>query len=583
MKKENPMDPISGLSAPASPMVQRAHHRFWPKRLPLSITLPETSLWDNLETSARRYPHKAALVFFGRVLSYAELVHKAERLAAYLKHLGVEKGDRVVLNMQNCPQLVIAHFAILRANAVVVPVNPMNKAQELAHYITDPGARVAITTSDLAAELARASDALAPGQGLAHLVVTQFTDAFDAQVAGDNAPPAAWTDWLLTPHALPALQGGQVHGWDEALSHTLLLPELSVGPTDLAILPYTSGTTGLPKGCMHRHSSIMHNAMAGGLWGNGSAENVVLAVVPMFHITGMVSMMHTSIRSAATLILMPRWDRELAGRLISRWQVTHWTNIPTMVIDLLASPNFASFDLSTLVYIGGGGAAMPQAVAQRLLEQYGLRYIEGYGLTETAAPSHSNPPDHPKQQCLGIPFMSTDARVIDPDTLAEMPVGQQGEIIMHGPEVFQGYWKRPDATAEAFITLEGKSFFRSGDLGHVDEDGYFFLTDRLKRMINASGFKVWPAEVEALMFSHPAIQEACIIATQDSYRGESVKAVVVLRASHQSSVSEQDIIDWCREHMAVYKVPRVVQFVAALPKSGSGKVMWRLLQESEGK
>jgi fatty-acyl-CoA synthase len=564
-----------------TPSSLRAHHRFWPSRLPHAITPPATSLWDNLETSARRYPHKAALVFFGRVISYAQLLQKAERLAACLQGLGVNSGDRVVLNMQNCPQLVIAHFAILRANAVVVPVNPMNRTEELKHYITDPDARVAITTADLAAELAGASNALAPTLRLAHLLVSHFTDAFDADVAGEDSPPAAWTDWLLTRHPAPVLVDGQVHDWVGALANELPLGPLTAGPADLAILPYTSGTTGLPKGCMHTHASIMHNAVASGLWGNGSAENVVLAVVPMFHITGMVSMMHTSIRSGATLVLMPRWDRELAGRLISAWRVTHWTNIPTMVIDLMGSPNFERFDLSSLVYIGGGGAAMPQAVAQRLFEQFGLRYIEGYGLTETAAPSHSNPPDAPKQQCLGIPFMGTDARVIDPETLLEMPVGEQGEIIMHGPEVFQGYWKRPEATAAAFITLEGKRFFRSGDLGHVDVDGYFFLTDRLKRMINASGFKVWPAEVEALMFRHPGIQEACIIATRDSYRGESVKAVVVLRASHRGTVSEADIISWCREHMAVYKVPRVVQFVEALPKSGSGKVMWRALQEAE--
>ena len=559
----------------------RAHYTFWPKRLPHSITPPATSLWDNLETSARRYPNKAALVFFGTVLTYAQLLQKAERLAQCLRGLGVEKGDRVMLCMQNCPQLVIAHFAILRANAVVVPVNPMNRAEELKHYITDPDARVAITTADLAAELASASNALDAKLRLTHLITTQFADAFDSAVEGDDAPPAAWSQWLLARHQPPTLQGGHVLDWSQALDAGGVLPDLTVGPADLAILPYTSGTTGLPKGCMHPHSSIMHNAISSGMWGNGSAENVVLVVVPMFHITGMVSIMHTSIRSAATMVVMPRWDRDLAGRLISRWKVTHWTNIPTMVIDLLASPHFASYDLSSLVYIGGGGAAMPQAVAQRLLEQFDLRYVEGYGLTETAAPSHSNPPDAPKQQCLGIPFMGTDARVIDPDTLLELPVGVAGEIIMHGPEVFNGYWKRPDATAAAFIELDGKRFFRSGDLGRVDEDGYFFLTDRLKRMINASGFKVWPAEVEALMYRHPAIQEACVISTADSYRGESVKAVVVLRSSHRDLVNEQDIVDWCRENMAVYKVPRVVQFVEALPKSGAGKVMWRTLQEAE--
>ncbi|MBA4261360.1 MAG: long-chain fatty acid--CoA ligase, partial [Comamonadaceae bacterium] len=283
----------------------------------------------------------------------------------------------------------------------------------------------------------------------------------------------------------------------------------------------------------------------------------------------------------ATLVIMPRWERELAGRLISTWKVTHWSNIPTMVMDLLASPRFEQYNLSSLVFIGGGGAAMPQAVAQRLFDQFGLRYAEGYGLTETAAPSHNNPPDAPKQQCLGIPFLSTDARVVDPQTLQEMPQGEAGEIIICGPQVFSGYWKRPDASAAAFIDFNGVKYFRSGDLGRVDEDGYFFITDRLKRMINASGFKVWPAEVEALMFRHPAIAEACVIGTRDAYRGESVKAVVVLREAARGQTGEQDIVDWCRDNMAVYKAPRVVQFVDALPKSGSGKVMWRLLQEKE--
>ena len=555
-------------------------NKFWPKRVPRSITPPQTPLWDNLAISAKRYPDKAALVFFGSVLTYSELMQKAERLAAYLSQLGVKKGDRVVLNMQNCPQLIIAHWAILRANAVVVPVNPMNRAEELKHYVTDPDAKVAITTGDLAAELVLANDALEPSLRLNHLIVTQFTDAFDAQVEGEDAPPTAWRDWLLTKHALPQLQGDVVHAWLDAIACQDNPPELTVKPADLAILPYTSGTTGLPKGCMHTQASIMHNAVASNLWGNGSAETVGLVVVPMFHITGMVSVMHGSIYSGATMVLMPRWDRDLAGRLISRYQVTQWTNIPTMVIDLMGSPNFEKFDLTSLVNIGGGGAAMPQAVAQRLFDQFGLRYVEGYGLTETAAPSHSNPPDAPKQQCLGIPFMGVDARVIDPDTLAEMPQGEAGEIIMNGPQIFSGYWKRPDATKAAFIDIDGKSFFRSGDLGRIDEDGYFFITDRLKRMINASGFKVWPAEVEALMFRHPAIQEACIISTQDTYRGESVKAVVVLRGTHKTT-TEQEIIDWCRGNMAVYKMPRTVQFVDALPKSGSGKVMWRLLQDAE--
>ena len=557
------------------------HHAVWPKRLPHALVAPQTSLWFNLQVNAMRYPERLALVFMGQTWTYSQLLNATERIASSLRQMGVQKGDRVVLDMQNCPQLVIAHFAILRLDAVVVPVNPMNRMEELKHYILDPDAKVAVTTADLAPELAAASNALPVQEGLKHLLVTQFTDVFDADAVSPEEMPEAWRPWLLTTHALPELMGGEVHAWQDAMQTSIDLADVSATSQDLAVLPYTSGTTGLPKGCMHTHGTIMHNALASGLWSNGTAENKCLCVVPMFHITGMVSVMHASLYLGATLVLMPRWDRDVAGRLISKWKITHWTNIPTMVIDLLGSPNLSTYDLSSLQNIGGGGAAMPEAVAQKLFELFNLKYIEGYGLTETAAPSHTNPPDDSKQQCLGIPFMSVDARVVDPETLKELPMGQSGEIVISGPQVFKGYWKRPEATANAFFELDGKSFFRSGDMGRVDAEGYFFMTDRLKRMINASGFKVWPAEVEALMFKHPAIQEACIISTKDPYRGESVKAVVVLRSSHKGQVSEQDIVDWCRHTMAVYKVPRVVEFMDALPKSGSGKVMWRSLQEAE--
>lgn len=559
----------------------RPHFAHWPHRVPKTLTAPATSLWENLEISARRYPDKAALVFFGRSISYRELAEGAQRMAAHLHEVGVRKGDRVILLMQNLPQLVMAHFAILRANAVVVPVNPMNLAEELKHYITDGEVKVAIATADLGAELAKASNALPAQQRLQHLITTQLSDYLPQESQQREPVPEAWQAWLTTERPLPQLDGGRTVDWQQALSCTQAAPALDVGPQDLSVLPYTSGTTGLPKGCMHTHASIMSNAVTSAVWGNATSENVTLAVIPMFHITGMVSMMHSSIYVGATMILMPRWDRELAGRWISQYKVTNWTNIPTMVIDLFASPNFKQFDLSSLTYIGGGGAAMPQAVAQRLYEEFGLRYQEGYGLTETAAPSHNNPPENAKQQCLGIPFISTESLVVDPDTLQEMPVGEQGEIVVRGPQVFSGYWRNEAATQAAFVDINGKRFFRTGDLGRMDADGYFFITDRLKRMINASGFKVWPAEVEALMFRHPAIQEACVIAAKDAYRGETVKAVVVLRQGHQGNVTEEDIIQWCRENMAAYKAPRLVSFVDALPKSGSGKVMWRQLQEME--
>lgn len=390
----------------------------------------------------------------------------------------------------------------------------------------------------------------------------------------------AWRDWLLKVHPLPTLEGGDVHEWAHLLALDMPPPEHVVGANDVALLPYTSGTTGLPKGCVHHHSSVMHNALASNLWFGMTAETIALAVVPMFHITGIVAVLHAAIAAGATMVVMPRWDRDVGGHLISRWKVTSWINIPTMIIDLLASPHFKRYDLSSLRCIAGGGAAMPQAVAQRLLEEFNLSYQEAYGLTETAGPSHANPPAHAKQQCLGIPFLSADARVVDPETLQALAPGQSGEIVIHGPQVFQGYWKRRDDTESAFVELDGKRFFRSGDMARIDDEGYFFITDRLKRMINASGFKVWPAEIELMLFKHPAIQEACVISTRDAYRGESVKAVLVLRPTHNDT-SPEEILAWCRQNMAAYKVPRQVQFIEALPKSGSGKVMWRLLQQKE--
>jgi fatty-acyl-CoA synthase len=560
------------------PAIDRPHHKIWPARLPRDLVLPQTSLWFNLEVSATRYPDKAAYRFVGRELSFAQLHAQAVALAGWLQAHGIERGDRVIVFMQNCPQYVVAAQAILRADAVVVPVNPMNKADEFGHYIVDSGAKVAITTADLGAIVSQADAALAPAHRLQHLLVTEFADALPAGTpdpAEQPAPPV-W-QWLTATHTLPA---GATR-WRDALAAGHAPQPHRAGPDDLALLPYTSGTTGLPKGCMHTHRTLMHNVVGGGLWGHGSAESVSLAVVPMFHITGFVYSVLASVASGATAVIVPRWDRELVGRLISRHRVSHWTCIPTMIIDLFGSPNYASFDLSSLRYVSGGGAAMPQAVAERLQREFGITFAEGYGLTETAAPTHANLPERAKLQCLGIPIFGTDSRIVDPDTGRELPQGETGEIVSNGPMVFKGYWGHPEATKAAFIELDGKPFFRTGDLGHMDDEGYFFITDRLKRMINASGFKVWPAEVEALLYRHPAVQEACIIAAKDAYRGETVKAVVVLRESARGSTSEQQIIDWSREHMAAYKVPRLVQFVDALPKSGSGKVMWRLLQERE--
>lgn len=556
------------------------HHAFWPKRLPKVVSIPDTTLWFNLEVAAARYPHKDATLFLGRALTYSQLRQHALALGGWLASRGVQPGDRVALFMQNCPQFLVAFYGVLAAGAMVVPVNPMNRAEEFGHYITDPQTRVVICAADLASVVQQAQSALQPERRAPDLLLVRYADALPEQPDADLGVPAAlWQALTAEPDGLAEVPGVQATAWRQALAHEPLTQAVPRSPDDLALLPYTSGTTGLPKGCMHTHRTLMANACASFV--QTQPDTVSLAVVPMFHITGMLYGVLAPVYAGATVVIMPRWDRELAGRMISRHKVTVWVCIPTMIIDLFGSPNYRQFDLSSLQVLAGGGAAMPQAVAQRLIDEFGIAFAEGYGLTETAAPSHSNPPDRPKLQCLGIPIFGVDSRIVDPQTLQELPPGETGEIVTHGPMVFKGYWNHPQATAEAFIDIDGKAFFRTGDLGRVDEDGYFFMTDRLKRMINASGFKVWPSEVELLLYKCPWVQEACIISARDAYRGETVKAVVVLRSEAQGQVTEQQIIDWARQHMAAYKVPRLVSFVERLPKSGSGKVMWRLLQEAE--
>lgn len=546
------------------------HYRFWPRQLPKSLTYPQTSLYYNLEVSATRYPDKRLLIYYDTPLTFRETKLHVDALAGFLQQrCGVKRGERVLLFMQNSPQFVIGYYAILRADAMVVPVNPMNLTEEMRHYASDSDAAVILAGQELYPQV----KPLLGQTGLRHAVLAAYSD-YATQHTDLDLPEAVRLP--LQPIADPG-----VTLWRDALGAGLTAGPHLAGPGDLCVMPYTSGTTGKPKGCIHTHSTVMSTIVSGALWFGVGPDATVLGTLPLFHVTGMQGCMNQPVFTGGTVVLMTRWDRDIAAQLIQRYRIEGWTNISTMAIDFLASPNLALYDLSSLSRIGGGGAAMPEAVATRLKDLTGLDYIEGYGLSETIAPTHINPPERPKRQCLGIPICDTDARVINPDTLEELGPGAVGEIVSSGPQIFRGYWKNAEATAACFIELDGKRFFRTGDLGSYDQDGYFFIVDRLKRMINASGYKVWPAEVEAILYGHPDVQEACVIGSNDPHRGETVKAVIVLKAERRSQVSPAQIIDWCREHMAAFKIPRLVEFADSLPKSATGKVLWRLLQERE--
>ena len=533
------------------------------------LDAPATNVFYNLEVSGRRYPDKPSLVFYDSPISFAEVLRQAELIAGYLQHrCKVRKGDRVLLFMQNCPQFVIAYYGILRADAVVVPLNPMLLTGEFSRCASDSGATAVIVSQELYPRL----EPLVDAGDLNHVIVSAYSDYL---VSATELPVP---ELISAPRAGISRRG--VTLWRDALGEGLSPAPLTAGPDDLCVMPYTSGTTGEAKGCMHTHRSTMHTLVASMRWFAVQPELSLLAVAPFFHVTGMQGGMNGPLYNGNTLVLLPRWDRTAAAECVQRYRIASWTAVPTMIQDFFMNPNIERYDLSSIRRLSGGGAAMPAIVARRLKSR-GITFYEGYGLTETMAATHINPPGRAKEQCLGIPIYGVDSRVIDPLTLEELPVGEVGEIVTHGPQVFLGYWNRPDQSAQAFIEIDGKRFLRTGDLGRVDEDGYFFMVDRLKRMINASGFKVWPSEVESLMYAHPAILEACVIGARDSHRGETVKALVVLRPEWRGRLDERTLIDWCRGAMAAYKVPRIIAFAEALPKSGSGKIQWRELQERE--
>ncbi len=542
------------------------HYPSWPKRRPKEIPIPVTNLALNLATSAQRYPQQPAIVYYDTPLSYARVWREVEALAGYLQtHAGVAAGDRVLLFMQNSPQFAIAYYAIVRANAVVVPLNPMLVADELAAYLEDSGAKVAVIGQELLDKLRP----YAPDP-LATVVVAAYSDYVERETRL-SLPPA-----VAAPRAPLS---APFTAWADALAANAVPGPVTTGADDVCLLPYTSGTTGKPKGCVHTHRSVQTTAVSVIGWGASPAGVRILSVLPYFHVTGMTLDLNAAFFGGWTLIMTTRWDAPTALSLIERYECAALTAISAMVVDLLANPAFRPEKIASLAHLGGGGAPLPAAVGEQLSGRLGLSYIEGYGLTETISMTHSNPSDRPKLQCLGIPTFGVDSRVIDPDSARELPQGETGEIVIAGSQVMREYWNQPEATAEAFIELDGKRFFRTGDLGYIDPEGYFFMVDRLKRMINVAGFKVWPAEVETQLFAHPAIKEACVIASLDPRRGEQAKALVVLREGAHASAEE--IQAWARERMAPYKIPAAIEFVATLPRGGTGKVAWRELQEAD--
>jgi len=550
--------------------LQNRSKQFWPEGLPPALNIPESGFSECFSHSARRDPGKTFINFYGSIVSWAQADRETDIIAGFLQSCcGLVQGDRVALYVQNSPQFVLAFHGALRAGGVVVPVNPMNVTDEVEHIIRDSGARIAFVADDL---VDRLDDSVL--SSIDHLITVTYGDYL---IESPSVP---------VPEALLAPQRSHIPTdatrWSSVLEAAIPMTPLQIKSDDLATIAYTSGTTGVPKGCMNTHAAMTITAMGGALWEGLDENAVMLGVPPLCHMAGLQLTMNRCVYAGATLVLMHRWDPLAAADLIERHRVTHWNGVPLLISDLLRHLNENRNQLSSIRIFSGGGAAMPEAVAQQLKMRFGADFVEGYGMTETMKQTHLNPPARAKMQCLGIPTFNIEAVVADPETLAILQPDQVGEILVRGPQVFRGYWNNPDATRAAFVEIEGQSWFRTGDLGRIDAEGYFFFVDRLKRMINAYGYKVWPAEVEAKMFEHSSIRECCIIGSPDTRRGETVKAVVVLKdgvvASDETS---SDILNWAKSEMAAYKVPRKIEFVAELPRSPTGKVDWRQLQRRE--
>ncbi len=545
---------------------KRPWFKSWPRLMPKSLDYPEIPLFEPVQTTAGRYPDKPAVIYYGREVSYRELWQSILKFATWLKDAGIGKGDRVTIHLPNSPHFIIAFYGILRANAIVVATDPMLSAEGLKALLNDNGSRAIVT---MASSLPMVNE-IRGATSLEQVIAAEFTD----YLPGDPSLPVP--PLLLKPAGIEA----PARSWTEIMQERIDPPAVEIGPDDPALIMYTSGTTGERKGALHTHWSMVVCMLRAAVWNVNYPSSVHLVVLPFFHITGMHYCMTAPLYTGGTMVLLSRWDREAALQAIEKYRCTHFSNITTIIVDVLAAPDIERRDLSSLIVFGGGGAAVPKAVQDKL-SALGLLYTEGYGLTEAGSGTHVNPRDRASIQCVGLPLFDIDSKIVDPETLREMPFGKSGELIMRSPSIFREFWNKPKETAEAFVEIDGEKWFRTGDMLSMDENGNHYFVDRLKRLVNRAGLKVWPAAIEGEYYKHPAIKEACIIGTPHERVGEEVKVCIVLHPEHAGKISEKEIVAWGKERFAAYEYPRIVEFVTELPKNASGKILWRVLQERE--
>ncbi|WP_027415354.1 long-chain-fatty-acid--CoA ligase [Aneurinibacillus terranovensis] len=531
-------------------MTQRPWHAFYPEGVPKDIEVPTVSLYSFLERSAKDYPNRIAVIDGERTMTYRQLKECTEYAAAHLYELGFHKGDRTALILPNSVEYVIAYYAVQRLGGVVVQINPMYQKSELAFILQDSQARWLIGQYEVREKI----NQIAYSQALIKIYTGKPEEEKDA--------------WDFSELLVPT-------GTD--------LPAISIDPKeDVAVLQYTGGTTGRSKGAMLTHYNLVANIYqiytTFGSTFKRPGERM-LSISPFFHVYGMNNCMNTSVFGAATIICMRRFEVNQAIELIQKHRPTFFPGVPTMYMALLHHPKAPEAGLESIKVCNSGSAPMPVELMREFEEKTGATIMEGYGLSEASPVTHRNPiRGQRKPGTIGIPVPGTDSKIVDLETgMYELAPGEAGELIVRGPQVMKGYWDRPEETA---IALRD-GWLYTGDIATMDEDGYFTIVGRKKEMIISGGYNIYPNEIEEMLYQHPAVKEVCVFGVPDIYRGEVVKAAIVLREG--TSITEEELIGWCAGMMTKYKVPRFVEFLEKLPKTVVGKLLRRELIEAEKK
>ena len=547
--------------------------QLYPSEIPISITYDDKPLHAFLSEAAKSYKEKKALHFMGKEISFQELYTEAKQMAHYLQLLGLKKGDRVAVMLPNCPQSVISYYATLLAGGIVVQTNPLYKERELEFQLNDAGATFIVCLDIL---LPRVSS-IRGNTSLKHVLVTGIKDylPFPKNVI---YPFIQKKEYHMV---VKVEQSEDTHVWRQMMDQTNEnFTEVDINPReDLALLQYTGGTTGHPKGVMLTHYNLTANVQMCEAWlyKTKRGEEIVLGVLPFFHVYGMTAVMNMSIMQGSKMILLPKFDAEEVLKTIDKQKPTLFPGAPTIYVGLLNHSDLKKYDLSSIEACISGSSALPKEVQEQFEQVTGGKLVEGYGLTESSPVTHANFVWEARVNgSIGVPWPDTDSKIFSMEASGEEAATDEvGEIAVKGPQIMKGYWNNPEETEN--VLKDGWLF--TGDLGYMDENGYFYVVDRRKDMIIAGGYNIYPREVEEILYENEGVQEAVVAGIPDPYRGETVKAYIVLKEGY--TVDEAELNAYCRKHLAAYKVPRIYDFRNELPKTAVGKILRRQLVAEE--